>query len=47
MPEVDILFPQDMLEEIEAILNETGETFSDFVSKAVEDAIKDGSLDGR
>ena len=41
MPEVDILFPQDMVEEIEAILKETGETFSDFVNKAIEAALKD------
>lgn len=41
MQEIELDFPAELVEEIEAILSQTGETFSDFVSRALKAALKD------
>lgn len=41
MAEKEVWFPQDMVEEIEAIIAETGETFSDFVERALISALEE------
>ena len=38
---VIVEFPEDMVKEIEAIIAETGETFSEFVNRAIGAALDD------
>ena len=39
--EIIVEFPVDMVEEIEAIIAETGESFSDFVNRIVTMALEE------
>lgn len=47
MQEFEMEFPVEMVEEIEGLLKETGENFSDFLNRVLMDALREGRFDGR
>lgn len=47
MQEFELEFPVEMVEKIEGLMEETGESFSEFVNRVLTEALKEGRFDGR